>query len=80
MGLTVFSDPGGDGLSSGGSPEYIFPLCRAAVAVGCDGLYLEVHPQPSDARSDAASMLSLDNLPKLLKEVLNIKEAVSQND
>jgi 2-dehydro-3-deoxyphosphooctonate aldolase (KDO 8-P synthase) len=72
--------PGGDGLSSGGSPEYIFPLCRAAVAVGCDGLYLEVHPQPSDARSDAASMLSLDNLPKLLKEVLNIKEAVSQND
>ena len=69
--------PGRDGISSGGDPEFIFPLCRAAVAAGCDGLYLEVHPHPENALSDAASMLSLDRLPSLLEEVLRIRGVVS---
>lgn len=68
--------PGGEGVSSGGDPEFILPLCRAAAAVGVDGLYLEVHPDPSRALSDASSMLSLDRLPRLLDEVLRIREAV----
>lgn len=68
--------PGSEGDSSGGDPEYIFPLCRAAAAVGIDGLYLEVHRDPTRALSDASSMLSIDRLPRLLEEVLRIREAV----
>ncbi len=69
--------PGDSGLSSGGDPEYISLLCRAAAAVGCDGLYIEVHPRPEKALSDAASMLSLERLPALLEEVLRIRDAAS---
>jgi 2-dehydro-3-deoxyphosphooctonate aldolase (KDO 8-P synthase) len=72
--------PGGDGISTGGTPEYISALCRAAVAVDCDGLYLEVHPEPAKALSDASSMLSLDNLPVLLDQVLRIREAGSDRN
>ena len=69
--------PGGDGLASGGDPEFILPLCCAAAAVGCDGLCLEVHREPSRALSDAASMLPLDRLPGLLEDVLKVREALS---
>jgi 2-dehydro-3-deoxyphosphooctonate aldolase (KDO 8-P synthase) len=69
--------PGDSGLASGGDPEFILPLCRAAVAVGCDGLYLEVHPEPEKALSDASSMLTLDGLSDLLEEVLRIRNAAS---
>jgi 2-dehydro-3-deoxyphosphooctonate aldolase (KDO 8-P synthase) len=69
--------PGAGGKVSGGEPEFISPLCRAAASVGVDGLYLEVHPNPGEALSDAASMLPLDALPRLLEEVLSIREATS---
>jgi 2-dehydro-3-deoxyphosphooctonate aldolase (KDO 8-P synthase) len=68
--------PGGEGSSSGGNPEFTFPLCRAAVAVGCDGLFLEVHPRPAEARSDASSMLDLTLLPGLIEEVLRIRDVL----
>jgi len=68
--------PGAAGTSSGGEPAYILPLCRAAVAVGCAGLYLEVHPRPEEARSDASTMLPLDRLPGLLDDLLRIRAAV----
>lgn len=51
---------------TGGNPEFIFPLAKAAVAVGIDALFLEVHPEPSEALSDAGSQLKLDKLENLL--------------
>lgn len=64
--------PGGLGSSSGGDREYIIPLARAAAAVGIDGLFVETHPDPSKARSDAASQLALAEMPTLLDSVLRI--------
>lgn len=66
---------GKDG-GSGGSPEHIRALVRAAVAAGCDGLFLEVHPRPERAPSDGANMLPLSELRPLLQEVAAIREAV----
>jgi len=58
--------PGGLGTASGGSPEYAGLLARSAVAAGADGLFLETHPHPDKALSDAASMLKLDDIEPLL--------------
>jgi 2-dehydro-3-deoxyphosphooctonate aldolase (KDO 8-P synthase) len=68
--------PGGDVSRSGGQPEFIYPLARAGVAAGCDGLFLEVHPDPATARSDAASQLRLDLLEPLLAQVSQIDRLV----
>src|SRR5206468_1604271 len=54
--------PGGAGASSGGQPEFIGPLARAAVAVGIDGVFVEVHDAPEKALSDGANALRLDLL------------------
>jgi 2-dehydro-3-deoxyphosphooctonate aldolase (KDO 8-P synthase) len=67
--------PGGQGTSSGGQREFIPPLTRAAVAVGVDALFLEVHPDPEHALSDAATMLNLTDLPALLKTLKAIETA-----
>jgi 2-dehydro-3-deoxyphosphooctonate aldolase (KDO 8-P synthase) len=58
--------PGGQGTSSGGSAEMAGVLARAAVAAGADGLFLEAHPEPAKALSDAACMLPLSELEGLL--------------
>ncbi len=70
--------PGGDaaGKRSGGQPEFIFPIARAGVAAGIDGLFLEVHPDPPHALSDAASQLPLASLESLLRQVRAIDDAV----
>jgi len=68
--------PGRAAGASGGDPEFIPTLVRAAVAAGCDGLYMEVHPEPRSAPSDACSMLPLEGLPALLEEVLALREAL----
>ncbi|HET6272884.1 MAG TPA: 3-deoxy-8-phosphooctulonate synthase [Bacteroidota bacterium] len=62
--------PGGNvaAAQTGGKPEFILPLVRAAVATGCDGIFVEVHPNPAQALSDAASQLRLDLLDELLKQ------------
>ena len=70
---------GREGGSSGGDPEHIPALVRAAVAAGCDGLYLETHPDPRSASSDATSMLSLDRLPALLRDVVAIRSALAHS-
>jgi len=64
--------PGGLGTSSGGDREFIMALARAAAAVGIDGLFVETHPQPEKAKSDAATQLPLDQMPALLEDVLKI--------
>ena len=58
--------PGGQGTTSGGQREFIPALLRAAVAAGVDSLFLEVHPNPAEALSDAATMLPLSQLRELL--------------
>jgi 2-dehydro-3-deoxyphosphooctonate aldolase (KDO 8-P synthase) len=65
--------PGGAGTASSGQREFVAPLVRAAVAAGCDGLFLEVHPDPDRTPSDGPNMLSLDALPSLLTEVTPIR-------
>jgi 2-dehydro-3-deoxyphosphooctonate aldolase (KDO 8-P synthase) len=65
----------GKGIS-GGEPRFIPTLVRAAVAAGVDALFLEVHPNPSEAPSDSTNMLSLERLPALLNEVLAIRSAL----
>ena len=72
--------PGGDssGMKSGGEPQFIFPIARAGVAAGCDGLFLEVHPDPSRALSDAASQLPLALLDSLLGQVKQIDDIVKK--
>jgi 2-dehydro-3-deoxyphosphooctonate aldolase (KDO 8-P synthase) len=62
---------------SGGQPEFIPLLARAAVAVGIDGLFLEVHDDPANAKSDGANALDLKLLKPLLETLLEIQRAVS---
>jgi len=65
--------PGGRGTSSGGQREFVAPLARAAVAVGVDGLFLEVHPDPERALSDGPNMVPLHRLEPLLKQLLALR-------
>jgi 2-dehydro-3-deoxyphosphooctonate aldolase (KDO 8-P synthase) len=62
---------------SGGQPEFIPVLSRAAVAAGLDGIFLEVHDDPAHAKSDGANALRLDQLKPLLEQLLGIHAAVS---
>jgi 2-dehydro-3-deoxyphosphooctonate aldolase (KDO 8-P synthase) len=64
--------PGAEKNQSGGQPEFIFPIARAGVAAGCDALFIETHPNPEKALSDAASQLKLDLLEELVKQVKTI--------
>jgi len=66
----------GGGVSSG-QREFVAPLSRAAVAVGCDGLFLEVHPDPDHAPSDGPNMLNFKQLEDLLQEVDKILQATT---
>lgn len=68
--------PGGAGKSSGGVRETIPAMVRAAIAVGIDALFLEVHPDPSKALSDAATQWPLDRAEELLAQVSKIKSAL----
>ena len=62
---------------TGGRPAMIETIARAGVAVGVDGLFLETHPNPSEAKSDAANMLPLDQLEALLTKLVRIRAAIS---
>ncbi len=65
--------PGGLGHASGGQREMVFPLARAAVAAGADGLFIEVHESPEKALSDSATMLPVDQLLPLLEQAKEIR-------
>jgi len=62
---------------SGGLPELIETIAKAAIAVGSDGIFVETHPTPSEAKSDGANMLRLDLLPHLLRKLIKIKNAIA---
>ncbi|HEY3789973.1 MAG TPA: 3-deoxy-8-phosphooctulonate synthase [Urbifossiella sp.] len=68
--------PGALGDSTGGIREMIPFLARAAVAAGCDGVFLETHPRPDEAKSDGPNAWPLDQLPDLIRVCLRIREAL----
>ena len=68
--------PGAAGTASGGQREFVAPLARAAVAAGCDGLFMEVHPEPEQALSDGPTMIPLKEVPAMLEQVLRIKDSL----
>ena len=61
---------------TGGRPALIGTIARAGVAVGADGLFIETHPKPAEAKSDGANMLPLDRLEELLEQLVRIRQAV----
>ncbi|MBB6498649.1 3-deoxy-8-phosphooctulonate synthase [Pedobacter cryoconitis] len=61
---------------TGGKPELIETIAKAAIAVGADGLFIETHPDPAHAKSDGANMLHLDLLEQLLVKLIKIRKAV----
>ena len=71
--------PSSAGGKSGGQPEFIPVLARAAVAAGVDGIFLEVHNDPANAKSDGANALDLANLAPLLESLLAIHAAANQS-
>ncbi|WP_128547486.1 3-deoxy-8-phosphooctulonate synthase [Larkinella soli] len=62
---------------TGGKPALIATIAKAAIAVGADGLFIETHPRPSEAKSDGANMLPLDRLEGLLEKLVRIREAIA---
>lgn len=68
--------PGGGKTSSSGEPQFIVPLARAAVACGCDALFIETHPRVDEALCDKTSMLPLERLETLLFEVKLLNEHI----
>jgi 2-dehydro-3-deoxyphosphooctonate aldolase (KDO 8-P synthase) len=72
--------PGGRGTSTGGQREFVAPLARAAVAVGVDGLFMEVHPDPDRALSDGPNMVPLHRLEPLLQQLLAIRAPLVEQE
>lgn len=64
--------PGGEGKQSGGDRRFVFPLVRAAKAVGIDGIFLEVHPTPSKALCDGPNSIDINQFTELVREVKSI--------
>ena len=70
--------PGGQGTSSGGQREFAGALARAAAAVGVDGLFMEVHPDPDKGLSDGPNMIPIHRVEALLEQLLAIRAIVAQ--
>jgi len=70
--------PGGLGTASGGDRRFVAPLARAAVAAGVDAVFMEVHEDPSRARSDGATSVPLADLPALLRELVAVDRALRE--
>lgn len=68
--------PGGKGNATGGNREYVEPLAKAAIAVGADALFFEVHPDPDNALSDGPNMVKLDEFEEMLKRIIRVYDAI----
>lgn len=68
--------PGGQGDATGGNRENVEPLAKAAMAVGADALFLEVHPDPEHALSDGPNMVRLEDLEGMLERIIQVYDAV----
>lgn len=71
--------PGGLGKATGGKREQIFVLAKAAIAAGADGIFMEVHPQPEKALSDASTCMPLPDMKAMIKKLLEIRDVVQGN-
>ena len=71
------TETGGAGDRTGGDRRMVPILARAAVAAGCDGVFLETHPDPDDAPSDGPNMIPLDELPDLIRLCVRIRHAIT---
>ncbi len=87
IGLPVIFDathsvqrPGGGGGKSSGNREFAFPLARAAVAVGADAVFMEVHPEPDRALSDGPNSVTLDKVEFYLKSLIEIKRIIDEQE
>ncbi|MBI9068809.1 MAG: 3-deoxy-8-phosphooctulonate synthase [Salinivirgaceae bacterium] len=63
---------------TGGRPDLIETIAKAGIAVGCDGLFIETHPDPANAKSDGANMLKLDHLENLLTKLVMLRQTVNK--
>ena len=86
MGVPVIFDathsvqkPGGNGSSTGGNRQYVEYIAKAAVAVGVDGLFMETHTDPDNAKSDGPNMVPLGEMEILLKKLQKVYEAVNES-
>jgi 2-dehydro-3-deoxyphosphooctonate aldolase (KDO 8-P synthase) len=70
----------GSGEETGGARQYAEPLARAAVAAGADGVFLEVHPDPANARSDSTTQLDPERAERLLESLVRVRAAVHRSD
>jgi 2-dehydro-3-deoxyphosphooctonate aldolase (KDO 8-P synthase) len=70
--------PNQSGGVTGGNPQMIGTIAKAAIAVGANGLFIETHPNPSAAKSDGANMLKLDLLQPLLEQLVTIRKSILQ--
>ena len=70
--------PGGNGTSTGGNREYVEYLAKAAIAVGVDGLFMETHPDPDNAKSDGPNMVKLGEMKGLLEKLIKVYNAVQE--
>jgi 2-dehydro-3-deoxyphosphooctonate aldolase (KDO 8-P synthase) len=69
--------PGGDGSTTAGMRDMIPTLAKSAVAAGCNGLFMEIHDNVNEAKSDAATQWPLDQLESLLTDLKAIRESIT---
>lgn len=69
--------PGGQGSSTGGNREFVYPLMRAALAIGVDAIFAEVHPDPENAFSDGPNQLRLDDIEEILTNSLKLHNLIN---
>ncbi|WP_029522727.1 3-deoxy-8-phosphooctulonate synthase [Persephonella sp. KM09-Lau-8] len=72
--------PGGQGTASGGQREFVYPLAKAAVSVGVDGLFFETHPDPDKALSDGPNQVPLKDFPEMIKKLLSLRDFLVEKD
>ena len=72
--------PSAEGGKTGGDRSMVQPLARAAVAVGCDAIFVETHPDPKRSPSDGQNMIPLDELSAALKQLVSIRNSLADND
>ncbi len=72
--------PGGQGKASGGQREFVYPLAKAAVSVGVDGLFFETHPDPDKALSDGPNQVPLKEFPDIINKLLKLRDFINENN
>ena len=72
--------PGGKGSSTDGNREYVYPLMKAAVSIGVDAIFTEVHPDPDNGKSDGPNMLRLDDMEDILTKIPKIDNLVKNKE